>query len=494
MQPTVVVITLLSYFALLLIISWAATRGKAGNSSFFSGGRKAPWPLVAIATVGAAISGVTFVSVPGMVGAKGYSYLQMTLGFIAGYVVIAWVLLPLFYRLRLVSIYGYLKDRFGMKTYKTGAWFFFLSKMSGAAVRFFVVCLVLQTLVFEPLRLPFEVAVVASILLIWVVTARGGVTSVIWVDVLRSLCLVLSVILCIFFIAKSLGLSLGDLPQVIMDHRTSKAWFFDEPASPLWFGKQFLAGMFMVIAMTGLDQDMMQRSLACADASSSRKNMIVGGVVQSFVIAAFLLLGTMLYVFVERTPGMELPAKSDELFSLVATHPQMPIIVGIMFIVGLAAAAYSAAASALTALTTSFTIDILGNDPESVSLRRRNFIHKAMSVVMGLFIIVFYYISNQDAISMVYTLASYTYGPLLGLFAYGLFAKRMVRDRYVPVICIAAPLLSWLIQWALLRFAAYETGFELLLINAALTMVGLAAASTKETVKPQPTETPQDNA
>ena len=294
MTPTIVIIALLGYFALLLGISWLASRRHSGNSAFFSGGRQAPWPLVAIATIGAAISGVTFVSVPGMVGAKSYSYLQMTLGFIAGYAVIAWVLLPLFYRLKLVSIYGYLKDRFGGNTYKTGAWFFFLSKMSGAAVRFFVVCLVLQTLVFQPLQLPFEVAVVASIALIWVVTARGGVTSVIWVDVLRSLCLVLSVILCIVFIAKSLGLSLGDLPSVISSHHTSRVWFFDDFSSSLWFGKQFVAGMFMAIAMTGLDQDMMQRSLACTDANSSRKNMMVGGIAQAFVIAAFLLLGTML--------------------------------------------------------------------------------------------------------------------------------------------------------------------------------------------------------
>lgn len=473
-QPVIIILTIAGYFLLLLAISWIASRG-SDNTTFFTGNRRNPWPLVAFATAGAAISGVTFISVPGMVVGKGYAYLQMVLGFIVGYILIAYVLVPLFYKRNLISIYGYLEQRFGRSTYRAGAWFFFLSKMLGAAVRFFVVCAVLQLLVFSPLHIPFEFNVIVTIALIWLYTMQGGVKTVIWTDALKSFCLIMSVILCIYFVATNLGFSFGDMASAIADHPTSRVFFFDNPKEATFFWKQFLAGVFMAIATTGLDQDMMQRNLACRDANQSRKNMIVSGITQFFVIALFLLLGTLMVIFMERQ-HIAMPEKTDDIFGMVATHSSMPVIVGVLFILGLVAAAYSAAGSALTSLTTSFTVDILqahkSDDDRKVTKTRRA-VHVAMSVIMGLVIVVFYYISNQDAISAVYTLASYTYGPILGLFVYGMFTRRPVRDRLVPVVCLLAPAVSWCVQWVLVRAFDYHTGFELLIINALITIIGL---------------------
>lgn len=426
--------------------------------------------------IGAAISGVTFISVPGMVAAKGYSYLQMVLGFIVGYFAIAFVLVPMFYRRNLISIYGYLEDRFGKSTYHTGAWFFFVSKMLGAAVRFYVVCVVLQSMVFGPLGIPFAITVVVSILLIWIYTVQGGVKTLIWTDALKSFCLVASVGLCIYFIAANLGLNFGETFSAVTSHPSFKMFYFDDPLAGTYFWKQFLAGIFMAIALNGLDQDMMQRNLACRDSRQSQKNMIVSGITQFFVIALFLILGTMLLIYMD-SKGIAHPAKPDDTFAAVVDSPGMPIIVGILFIVGLVSAAYSAAGSALTSLTTSFTVDILGAnrhmDDRRLGVTRR-LVHLGMSVAMGLVIIAFYYLSNQDAISAVYTLASYTYGPILGLFVFGMVCKRPVRDCLVPVVCILAPALSWVTQWALKEYCDYTTSFELLLMNAAFTVLGLA--------------------
>ncbi len=477
-HQVIVIITIAAYFLLLMLVSWLASRG-SDNKTFLTGDRKAPWPLVAFGMIGAAISGVTFISVPGMVVAKGYSYLQMALGFIAGYMVIAFVLIPMFYRHNLISIYGYLQNRFGTKTYRTGAWFFFISKMLGAAVRFFVVCAVLQVLVFGPLHIPFEFNVIVTIALIWLYTMQGGVKAVIWTDSLKSFCMVMSVVLCIFFISSRLGFSFGDMVSNIKNHSTSQMFFFDDPKSGLYFWKQFIAGMFMAIAMTGLDQDMMQRNLACETSKQSQKNMIVSGIVQFFVIALFLLLGTLLVIFMDRE-GVAMPEKSDDIFGLVASHSSMPVVVLVLFVLGLVAAAYSAAGSALTSLTTSFTVDVLEahkkNDDKKLTKVRKG-VHVLMSVIMGAVIIAFYYLSNQDAISAVYTLASYTYGPILGLFVYGMFMKKPVHDRYVPLVCICAPALAWGLQWLLKHLYGYETGFELLLTNAAFTFLGLMLLS-----------------
>ena len=352
-QPVIIILTIAGYFLLLLAISYFTGRG-SDNSTFFTGNRRAPWPVVAFAMVGAAISGVTFISVPGMVVNKGFAYLQMVLGFIVGYMLIAFVLVPLFYKRNLISIYGYLEERFGQSTYKAGAWFFFLSKMLGAAVRFFVVCAVLQLLVFGPLHIPFEFNVIVTIALIWLYTVQGGVKTLIWTDTLKSFCLIMSVVLCIYFVATNLGFSFGEMCSAISDHPSSRMFFFDNPKEGTYFWKQFLAGVFMAIATTGLDQDMMQRNLACKDSKQSQKNMIVSGITQFFVIALFLLLGTLMVIFLDRN-GIAVPGKTDDIFGMVATHESMPVIVGVLFILGLVAAAYSAAGSALTSLTTSFT-------------------------------------------------------------------------------------------------------------------------------------------
>ena len=477
-QPIVIIITIAAYFLLLLAVSYFASRG-SDNSTFFNGNRKAPWPVVAFAMIGATISGVTFISVPGMVVTKGYAYLQMVLGFIVGYFAIAFVLVPMFYKRNLLSIYGYLEERFGASTYRTGAWFFFISKMLGAAVRFLVVCSVLQLLVFSPLHIPFVFNVIVTIALIWLYTVQGGVKTLIWTDTLKSFCLIMSVILCIYFVATNLGFSFGEMVSSITDHPSSRMFYFDNPKEGTYFWKQFLAGIFMALATNGLDQDMLQRNLACRDTGESQKNMIVSGITQFFVIALFLLLGTLMVIFLD-SKGIEHPAKSDDIFAMVATNEAMPAIVGILFVLGLVAAAYSAAGSALTSLTTSYTVDILGahkKQDEARLTRTRKAVHIGMSTIMGLVIIAFYYLSDQDAISAVYTLASYTYGPILGLFVYGMFWKKPVHDKFVPVVCVLAPCLSWVVQWSLNKAFGYETSFELLIINALITVIGLRLLS-----------------
>ena len=472
--PWIIIATIVGYFILLFLISWFATR-KSDSKDALTGGNKAPWFIVAIAMIGAPISGVTFISVPGMVLAKGYSYLQMVLGFLVGYFVIAYVLIPLFYKRHLVSIYGYLEERFGSDTHKTGAWFFFISKMLGAAVRFYVVCVTLQLLVFDALGIPFVLNVIVTTALIFLYTLQGGVKTVIWTDTLKSFCLIASVVLCIYFIAKGLGYDFGEMCKAVASDESSRIFFFDNPKEGTYFWKQFIGGIFMAIAMTGLDQDMMQRTLASPNAKESQKGMIVSGITQIFVIGLFLILGTLLSMYA-KSKGMAMPEKSDELFGSVIWSDGIPVIAGIFFIIGLIAAAYSAAGSALTSLTTSFTVDILGADKkqdEKKLASTRKLVHVAMAVGMGIVIIVFYFLSNSDAISAVYSIASYTYGPILGLFAYGMMCKAGVMDKMVPIVCIAAPVLSWVIQWWLKQQFDYTIGFELLLLNAALTMLGL---------------------
>lgn len=493
MTAWIVLAAIVGYFALLFIISWFANKDSKGNDSFFTGGRKVPWALAAFAAMGAAISGVTFTSVPGMVVTKGYSYLQMALGFIVGYIVIAYLLVPLFYKRNLTTIYGYLDQRFGASTYKSGAWFFFISKMLGASVRFYVVCIVLQSLVFGPLGIPFIVDVVITIALILLYTLQGGVKTVIWTDTLKSFCLIFSVVLSIVFIAKGLGFNFGTMVKEVVQDPQSKIFYFDDPKSGLYFWKQFLSGVFMVIATTGLDQDLMQRNLACKDSKSSQKSMIVTSISQFFIIALFLVLGTLLSKYYQANmlgaaQGNVSDAivaqlgTTDNLFGNVVFSKGMPIVVGILFVIGLISAAYSAAGSALTALTTSFTVDILkaGSKDEAALTKTRKLVHAGMAVCMGIVILVFYKISSSDAISAVYSIASYTYGPILGLFAFGMFCKKNVRDKWVPVICIAAPVICFFIKKWLFNSFGYVLGFELLLLNAALTVLGLLLLIKKD--------------
>lgn len=474
-KATIVLATLVGYFIILFIISWLASR-KSDTNTALTGGHQAPWFIVAIAMIGAPISGVTFISVPGMVIASQYSYMQMVLGFAVGYFVIAYVLMPLFFKRHLKSIYGYLEERFGGRTHKTGAWFFFVSKMLGAAVRFLVVCVSLQLLVFDPLHIPFIVNIVITIALIFLYTLQGGVKTVIWTDTLKSLCLILSVVLCIVFVAKGLG-GEGNIASKVVDSGTTRIFYFDNPSEGTYFWKQFLAGIFMVIAMTGLDQDLMQRTLASKNVKESKKGLVVSGIVQVFVVGLFLILGSILVLYT-RAHGIATPEKADTLFSLVAWDKGMPVIVGILFVLGFVSAGYSAAGSALTALTNSFVVDILGSDKKQTDKqlgKTRKMVHITMAAIMGLIILAFYYANNDSAIKLVYALASYTYGPILGLFAYGMFSKSSVRDKWVPVVCIAAPVLSWVLQYVAKQYWAYEIGFELLLYNAAFTILGLIA-------------------
>lgn len=495
MTPTVIIATILAYFAILLTVSYVTGR-KADNAGFFTGNRKSKWYIVAIATMGSFISGVTFVSVPGMVQEKGFSYMQMVAGFVVGQMVIAFVLVPLFYRMNLVSVYQYLEDRFGLKSYKTGAWFFFISKMLGASVRLFLVCLTLQLLVFGPLGLPFLLNVVLTVAAVWLYTFRGGVKSIIWTDVLKSVCLILSVVLSIWFIAKEMHLGLQGMLSAIADSDMSRTFFFDDVNDKRFFLKQFLAGVFTMIATTGLDQDMMQRNLSCQNFRESQKNMMVSITAQFFINLLFLMLGVLLYQF---AASVGITATGDKLFPAVATSNFLPIGVGILFIIGLFSSAYSAAGSALTALTTSFTIDILqaddkkndskdnlnsnadNSDSKSNALARtRKIVHFGMAVCMAVVIFVFGLLNNSSVIDAVYVLASYTYGPILGLFAFGITMKWRVRDRLVPLAALAAPVLCYILQshseqW----FGGYKFSYELLIFNAAFTFAGLMMLKRK---------------
>lgn len=472
----IVLATIAFYFALLFVISWVTGR-KADNAGFFTGNRKSPWYMVTIAMIGASISGVTFISVPGAVLAGGYSYMQMVFGFFVGAVIVALVLIPMFYKMNLVSIYGYLENRFGLASYRSGAWFFFVSKMLGASVRFFVVCVVLQSLVFDPLHIPFSLNVVLTVALIWLYSFQGGVKSLIWTDSLKTFCLITSVILCVAFIASSLQISFFELPAAIVNHPTSRVFFFDDPNSRFYFWKQFIAGVFMIIAATGLDQDLMQRTLSCKNFRDSQKNMILSSFIQIFVIGLFLVLGTLLYMYADTHLAGEGKIAGDALFGRIAWSDGFPLFIGIVFIIGLVAAAYSAAGSALTALTTSFTIDILkANEKqkdEDLTLTRK-LVHFVMSLLMVIVIVIFYELNDDSAINAVYSLAAYTYGPILGMFIFGMACKKPVYDRWVPIVAVSSPIICYILQtnsekW----FSGYQISFELLIINALITAFGL---------------------
>lgn len=476
MGPYIVILTIAIYFIILFAISYFTSKN-TDSEGFFIGNRKSPWFLVAVAMIGSSISGVTFVSVPGMVGTNNFAYLQMVLGFVVGQFIIAFVLIPLFYKMNLVSIYEYLENRFGISSYKTGAWFFFISKMLGASVRLFLVCITLQLLVFGPLDLPFILNALITVLLVWLYTFKGGVKTLIWTDAFKTFCLVISVVLTIVFIAKDLDFDLKTLISTIKDSNLSKTFFFDDVNDKRFFFKQFLAGIFTMIATTGLDQDMMQRNLSCKTYRDSQKNMITSGISQFFIIAMFLMLGVLLYVYSAKM-GIKLPESSDQLFPMIATGGYFPLIVGVLFIIGLISAAYSAAGSALTALTTSFTVDILQSKKKKDSLeldRTRKKVHIGMAICMVIVIVVIELLNNTSVIDAVYILTSYTYGPILGLFAFGIFSKRKVKDKYIPLVAISAPILCFIVDrnsksW----FNGYAFSYELLILNAIFTIIGLS--------------------
>ena len=471
MNPLTILTVIACYFALLFFISYLAGR-KADNAGFFSGNRSSNWLLVAMSTIGAAISGVTFVSVPGMVATSGWAYMQMVLGFTVGQFLIAYVLIPLYYKFNLTSIYQYLQQRFGMNTYKSGAWLFFVSKMLGASVRLFVVSEVLQLLVFDRLGVPvpFWVNAIITVLIVYLCTFKGGVKSLIWTDLLKTCCLILSVALCIYFVLRA-GVNIDGWTS----NEMTRTFFFDNPKEGTYFWKQFLAGIFLVIATTGLDQDLMQRTLSCKNPKESQKNLIVGALMQIVVIGLFLFLGFLLYSYASQMNITQVASlKGDEVFPFLATGNYFPVIVGILFIIGFIAAAYSAAGGALTALTTSFTVDILNKEKDANLTKIRTAVHIGMAVLMAVCIYVIHLLNNDSVIQTVYKVASYTYGPLLGMFCFGIFTSKQVRDRWIPVVVILAPVITWIIDVnSVVWFNGYVFSHERLILNALLTFVGM---------------------
>ncbi len=477
MNPLTILLVIACYFALLFFISYLAGR-KADNAGFFSGNRSSNWLLVAMSTIGAAISGVTFVSVPGMVATSGWAYMQMVLGFTVGQFLIAYVLIPLYYKFNLTSIYQYLQQRFGMNTYKSGAWLFFVSKMLGASVRLFVVSEVLQLLVFDKLAMPipFWVNAIITVMIVYLCTFKGGVKSLIWTDLLKTCCLILSVALCIYFVLRA-GVNIDGWTADSM----TRTFFFDNPKEGTYFWKQFLAGIFLVIATTGLDQDLMQRTLSCKNPRESQKNLIVGALMQIVVIGLFLFLGFLLYSYANQMNIAEVAnLKGDDVFPFLATGDYFPVIVGVLFIIGFIAAAYSAAGGALTALTTSFTVDILNKEKDTNLTQIRTWVHIGMAMLMAACIYVIHLLNDDSVIQTVYKVASYTYGPLLGMFCFGIFTKRQVRDLWIPLVVILAPVITWIIdvnsiEW----FNGYVFSHERLILNAMLTCLGMVCLIKK---------------
>ena len=480
MNPLTILLVIAAYFALLFFISYLAGH-KADNAGFFSGNRSSNWLLVAISTIGAAISGVTFVSVPGMVATSGWAYMQMVLGFTVGQILIAYVLIPLYYKFNLTSIYQYLQQRFGMSTYKSGAWLFFVSKILGASVRLFVVSEVLQLLVFDRLSMPvpFWANAIITVLIVYLCTFKGGVKSLIWTDLLKTCCLILSVALCIYFVLRA-GVNIEGWTSNSM----TRTFFFDNPKEGTYFWKQFLAGIFLVIATTGLDQDLMQRTLSCKNPRESQKNLIVGAMMQIVVIGLFLFLGFLLYSYATQMNITEVASlKGDDVFPFLATGNYFPVIVGVLFIIGFIAAAYSAAGGALTALTTSFTVDILNKENDAKLTKIRTLVHIGMAVLMAVCIYVIHMLNNDSVIQTVYKVASYTYGPLLGMFCFGIFTAKQVRDSWIPLVVILAPVITWVIDVnSTVWFNGYVFSHERLILNALLTFIGMLCLAHKPKV------------
>lgn len=474
MTPAAVIATLTGYIALLFVVAWISGR-RTDNAGFFTANRRTPWYLAAFAMVGAAMSGVTFISVPGSVAADSFSYMQMVAGFTVGQLIVAYLLVPTFYRLRLASLYEYLDDRFGARTHAAGAWCFFVAKMLGTALQVYVVCTVMQLLVFDRYGLPFWLNAAVTMALVWLYTRQGGVRSLIRTDILKTCCLIASLVLSILFITRALGLSFGEMAREVAASPHSRILFLDDPASDRYFWKMFAAGIVTLVAMTGLGQDMMQRNMSCPTPRDAQKNILLTAVCQIFVIFLFLVLGVLLYLYVDHA-GLTLPEKSDQVFPLVAADGGLPAVVGVLFLVGLLSSTYSAAGGSLTALTTSFTVDILKapqrhDDTALTRIRRR--VHAAMAAGMALVILAFGYGADDSSINLVFRVVSYTYGPILGMFLFGFFTRRQVRDRWMPLVAVAAPVLSALLQWGVREVWDYRIGFELLVYNAAFTIIGM---------------------
>ena len=464
-----IIITVLLYFAALMLFSRVTARRGDNNQTFFRANRRSPWYMVAFGMVGASISGITFVSVPGMTMFTGMTYVQMCIGFILGYFAVAFVLLPVYYRLNLTTIYTYLKERLGMHSYKTGAWFFLISKMTGAAVRFYVVCIILQRYVLDAIGVPFALTVVAMVALIWLYTRRGGIKTLVWTDTFQTTCMFAALILIIYNVMGQLGMSATDAVKAIAADEHSRMFVMDDWISTQNFWKQLLSGAFVVIVMTGLDQDMMQKNLTCRTLREAQKDMCTYGF--AFVPAnlLFMALGVLLMQLAQKD-GAALPASGDELLPMFAATGRLGSTVVVLFTIGIVAASFSSADSALTALTTSYCVDIRQREGDE-QLRRRA--HIGIAVVFGLFILMFKTLNSTSVIDAIYIMCSYTYGPLLGLFAFGLFTSRKPCDKLVPYIAVASPLVCFVLEKTAMQCWGYKFGYELLMINGLLTFVGL---------------------
>lgn len=473
-----IILTILSYFGVLLLVS-RLTAKQSTNDTFYRGNRQSPWYLVAFGMIGASISGVTFVSVPGMVNTIEMTYLQTCLGFILGYVAVAFVLLPIYYRLNLTTIYSYLQQRLGTRSYKTGAWFFLLSKMSGAAVKFYVVCMILQRFVLDALGIPFVITVLVLVALIWLYTRRGGIKTLVWTDTFQTFCMFMALIFIIINVMSMLNMSVNEVVATIIQDERSRVFVFDDWVSKQNFWKLFVSGIFIVVVMTGLDQDMMQKNLTCKTLREAQKDMCTYGL--AFVPAnlLFLCLGVLLSMLAQQE-GIALPSSGDELLPMFAATGKMGNMVVVLFTIGIVAASFSSADSALTALTTTYCVDIK-EKVDDETLRHR--VHAGMSVVFIIFILLFRTFNSTNLIDAIYILVSYTYGPLLGLFAFGLFTKYQVTDRWVPYFAILSPILCYALNALAQQMWGYHFGYELLMLNGALTFAGLYVTRKKEPLR-----------
>ena len=473
MSSILLVSVIVAYFILLFIISYLTGKNDS-NETFFLGNRNSPWYIIAYGMIGTTLSGITFISVPGWVESSQFSYLQMVFGFFVGYIVVARVLLPLYYRLELTSIYTYLRDRFGYYSYKTGSSFFLLSRTIGASFRLFLIASVLQFAVFDSWNIPFYITVIITISLIWLYTYRSGMKTIIWTDTLQTTFMLATVFIISYTLIDRLNIEFSGVFDLINKSDYSKVFFFDDWSDKKYFFKQFFSGVFMAIVMTGLDQDQMQKNLSCKNIKDAQKNMLVFSSILIFVDLIFLCLGALLYIYSD-TFSLLIPNNADMLFPSIALNSGLPSYVGILFIVGIIAAAYSSADSALTSLTTSFCVDILEFDKQEPSqqVKTRKNIHLLMSIILLCVILFFNMINDQSVIKSLFTVAGYTYGPLLGMYAFGLFTKIKVNDKWVPLVAILSPVFCFIIQ------LYFSFVFELLILNGLITFVGLLIISKK---------------
>jgi len=470
MNANIILLIFIIYFLVLLFIS-NLTSKKSTFTDFFNANRSSPWYLVAFGMIGTSLSGVTFISVPGEVGSSNFSYFQVVLGYLVGYYVIAKVLLPLYYKHNLISIYTYLEDRFGFYSYKAGAFFFLLSRTIGASFRLFLVAGVLQIAIFNQLGLPYFFSVLITILLIWIYTFKGGIKTIVWTDALQTLFMLSAVIITIVIITDKMNISLYESFHMVKNSSYSNIFYFDWRAGNDFF-KQFISGAFIAIVMTGLDQDMMQKNLTCRNLGDAQKNIFWFCVILVIANLLFLFLGALLYLYSESV-NFQLPTSTDDLYPLLALN-ELGFLTSIIFILGIIAAAYSSADSALTSLTTSFSIDFLDIQKRDNKRRIRLLVHIGFSILLFIVILIFNEINDESVINSIFKAAGYTYGPLLGLFSFGIFTKYKIKDRFVFFVCLISPLISYLINiFSEELLFGYRFGFEILLLNGLLTFVGL---------------------